>query len=102
MLAAGLSEFEKVPVSSAGVGKHVPGRRNWRHMSLSQERMRERSSQKGPVGQKVSVCGRGGGTRGRRTGSGSWRPEVKVWIHSRGNNIPLAGDRGRLIIGMHV
>ena len=35
LLAAGLSEFEKAPVSSAGVGKRVPGRRNWRHRSLS-------------------------------------------------------------------
>lgn len=33
-VAAGLTKFEKVPVSSAGVRKSVPGRRNCIHISL--------------------------------------------------------------------
>ena len=60
-VTAGLSQFETAPVSSAGVGKSVPGRRSLGHISWSQERTWPACRlQTGPVGQKVSGRGQGG------------------------------------------
>lgn len=79
-VAAGLSEFEKTPFSSAGVGKSVPRRRNCRNISLSQERRSHHAFHKGVQWDKRLVRGRGG-ARGGRTGSWSWRPEARAWIN---------------------
>ena len=60
-VAAGLTKFEKVPVSSAGVRKSVPGRRNCTHISLeSGKNLASVAFTKGTSGTKA-YSGRGGG-----------------------------------------